>query len=190
MAKAVTRPATYEDLLKVPDHFVAEIVEGELFTSPRPSGPHSRAISAIDRRIGRQFDDGEEGPGGWWIVIEPEMHLGRDVLVPDLAGWRRERVPEYLTGAAWETAPDWVCEVLSPSSARLDRIVKLPKYAQHGVSWAWLVDPSLQTLEVFRLVEGRWSLTSTHSGDELIRAEPFEAVELPLGTLWVLPPTA
>jgi Uma2 family endonuclease len=190
MANTLTRPATYEDLMKVPDHLVAEIVEGELHTAPRPSGPHARAITAIDRRIGLAFDDGDGGPGGWWIAIEPEMHLGRDVLVPDLAGWKRERVPEYLSGAAWEVAPDWVCEVLSPSTARFDRIVKLPKYAQHEVAWTWLVDPSLQTLEVFRLVQGQWTLTSTHSGDKGVHAEPFGAIEFPLGALWLNAPGA
>ncbi len=173
--------------MKVPDHLVAEIVEGELHTSPRPSGPHARAITGIDRRIGSAFDDGDGGPGGWWIAVEPEMHLGRDILVPDLAGWRRDRVPEYLSGAAWEIAPDWVCEVLSPSTARFDRI---PKYAQYEIAWAWLVDPALQTLEVFRLVQEQWTLTSTHSGDEAVRAEPFAAVEFPLAALWLSAPGA
>ena len=176
--------------MKVPDHLVAEIVEGELRTSPRPSGPHARAITAIDRRIGVAFDDGRGGPGGWWIAVEPEIHLDRDVMVPDVAGWRRDRVPEYLTGAAWEVSPDWVCEVLSPSTARFDRIVKLPKYAQHRVEWAWLVDPALHTLEGFHLVDERWALTSTHASDDVIRAEPFEAVELMLGELWLGLPAA
>jgi Uma2 family endonuclease len=108
----MTRPATYEDLMKVPDHLIAEIVEGELHTSPRPSGPHERAMGTTFRRIANAFDDGDGGPGGWWVAIEPEIHLGPDVFVPDVARWRRERVPEYLTGTAWEVAPDWVCEVL------------------------------------------------------------------------------
>ena len=187
MAKVLTRPTTYEDLLKVPDHLVAEIVEGELHTSPRPSGPHERAMGAIFKRIGRTYDDGEGGPGGWWIAVEPELHLGRDILVQDVAGWRRDRVPEYSRGAAWDIAPDWVCEVLSPPTAKLDRIVKLPKYADHKVKWAWVADPSLQTLEVFRLQQGRWALVSTHAGNEIIRPEPFDAVDFPLGTLWLTP---
>lgn len=174
--------------MQVPEHLVAEIVAGELHTSPRPSGPSARAITAIDRRIGLAFDDGHGGPGGWWIAVEPEMHLGQDVLVPDLAGWRRDRVPEYLSGAAWTIGPDWVCEVLSPSTARFDRIVKLPKYAQHAVAWAWLVDPALQTLEVFGLVQGQWTLTSTHSGDNSVRAEPFAAIAFPLSALWLSAP--
>lgn len=190
MAKTVTRPATYEDLLKVPDHFIAEIVEGELYTSPRPSGPHGRALGAAFRVIANAFDDGDGGPGGWWIAIEPEIHLGRDVFVPDVAGWRRERVPEFLSGLAWEVAPDWVCEVLSPSTARFDRIRKLPKYAEHQVAWAWLVDPALQTLEIYRLERGQWVLASTHEGDDVIRPEPFDAVDFPLGALWLNPPSA
>jgi Uma2 family endonuclease len=190
MAKVLTRPATYEDLLQVPDHLIAEIVEGELYTSPRPSGPHERAMSGIHRRIGPPFDDGEGGPGGWWIAVEPEIHLARDIFVPDVAGWRRERVAEYLRGPAWEVAPDWVCEVLSPKTARLDRIVKLPKYAKHQIAWAWLVDPALQTLEIFRLERGQWVLTSTHAGDEVIRPQPFDAVDFPLASLWLTPTPA
>lgn len=190
MAKVVTRPATYDDLMKVPDHLVAEIVEGELHTSPRPSGPHGRAMGAAFSRIARAFDDGEGGPGGWWIAVEPEIHLNADVFVPDVAGWRRERVPEYLSGLAWKVAPDWVCEILSPSTARFDRIRKLPRYAQHQVGWAWLIDPALQSLEIYRLQRGQWVLTSTHEGDEVIRPEPFEAVDFPLGSLWLHPVSA
>ena len=185
MSKVMPRPATYEDLLKAPDHLIAEIVEGELHTSPRPQGPHARVISALERSIGVAFDDGRGGPGGWWIAAEPELHLGADVLVPDVAGWRRARVPEYLSGAYWDVAPDWVCEVLSPSTARYDRVIKLPKYATHGVAWSWLVDPVLQTLEVYRLTAGQWTLLATHAGDEIVRAEPFDAVELPLARLWL-----
>jgi Uma2 family endonuclease len=142
-------------------------------------------ISALERSIGRGFDDGEGGPGGWWIASEPEVHLGGDIFVPDVGGWRRDRVPAYLSGAFWEVSPDWVCEVLSPSTARFDRIVKLPKYGRHGVAWAWFVDPVLQSLEVYRLINGQWSLVSTHSGEEVVRAEPFDAVELPLSALWL-----
>jgi len=184
------RPATYEDLMKVPDHLIAEIVEGELYASPRPSGPHGRVITTIDRRIGRAFDEGDDGPGGWWIAVALEIHLDSDVFVPDMAGWRRERVPEYLTGDAWTVAPDWACEVLSPSTARLDRVRKLPMYARHNVAWAWLIDPALQSLEIYRLEHGQWVLTSTHEGDEVIRPEPFDAVDFPLGSLWLTPPAA
>ena len=182
--------ATFEDLLKVPDHLVAEIVEGELYTTPRPAGPHGRVISGIDRRIGWSFDEGVEGPDGWWIVMEPEIHLGRDIFVPDVAGWRRDRVPEYLRGAAWEVAPDWVCEVLSPSTARLDHTRKMPMYARHGIEWAWLIDPALHTLEIRRRQNETWSLVSSFEGDDVIRPRPFDSIDFPLGSLWLTPPSA
>lgn len=185
MAETAKRPATYEDLLQVPDNLVAEIVEGELFTSPRPSGPHERASGAIYSRLRLPFDDGD-GPGGWWICIEPELHLDGDVLVPDVGGWRRERVPSFpVAGAAATIAPDWICEVLSPRTGILDRTRKLPSYAHHGVEHAWIVDTSQKTVEVFRLVDGHWSLIAVHGGDDPVRIEPFEAIEFPLATLWL-----
>jgi Uma2 family endonuclease len=185
VAKTAERSATYEDLLKVPDDRIAELVDGELFTSPRPAGRHSRALSVVHARIHRAFDSGDGGPGGWWIAVEPELHLGGDVLVPDIAGWRRERVPEYDPGAFWDTEPDWICEVLSPFTGRLDRIRKLPNYATHQVGHAWLIDPVQQTLEVFRLAEGRWLLVAAHEGDDTVRAEPFDAIDVPLAELWL-----
>ncbi len=183
----VLKGATYEDLLRVPDHLVAELIDGELYTSPRPAFRHARAIAALDRRIGRAFDDGDGGPSGWWIVLEPELHLSGHVMVPDLAGWRRERMPEFPDVAASDVVPDWVCEVVSPSTGRLDRVKKLPEYAQEGVQYAWLVDPILRTLEVYRLGDERWSLISSFGGDGVVRAEPFDAVELTLGELWISP---
>jgi Uma2 family endonuclease len=110
----VLRGATYEDLLKVPANLVAELIYDELYTSPRPSSRHARANSILERRLGRAFDDGEDGPGGWWIVTEPELHLGRNVIVPDLAGWRREHMPDYPDTSGCEVPPDWACEIHSP----------------------------------------------------------------------------
>lgn len=184
MAKATVPPATYDDLLKVPDHLVAEIVDGELITSPRPASRHARAASGIGGMLVPRFDHGEGGPGGWWIIDEPELHLGRDVLVPDLAGWRRERMPEYPDVAYFELAPDWICEVVSPTTGRLDRARKLPKYASNSVSFLWLVDPAARTLEVYRLENGRWLLLGTHSDDDVVRTEPFDAIDLALQPLW------
>jgi Uma2 family endonuclease len=185
VAKTAKRPATYEDLMQVPDHLVAEIVEGELFASPRPAGPHERAMGAIYARLRFFFDDGD-GPGGWWISVEPELHLGNDVLVPDVCGWRRARVGGHpVAGAAATIAPDWICEVLSPRTGILDRKRKLPSYARHGVQYAWIVDTAQQTVEVLRVIEeGRWSVIGVHGGDELARMEPFEAIEFPLARLW------
>jgi Uma2 family endonuclease len=179
------RPATYEDLLKVPDHMVAEIVEGELFASPRPASRHARAMNALDRRLGPAFEDGGGGPGGWWIITEPELHLGDDVLVPDLAGWRRARMPNYPDVAAFDLAPDWVCEILSPSTARLDRVRKLPRYAYHEIEYAWIVDPIARMLEVFRRNGEHFAAIAAFEGEEVVRAEPFDAIEIDLATVWI-----
>jgi Uma2 family endonuclease len=185
VANTAKRPATYEDLLKVPEHLVAEIIEGELYTSPRPASPHARAASILGARVITSFDDGGGGPGGWWILTEPELHLGPNVLVPDLAGWRRERMPVLPNTAAFTFAPDWVCEVISPHTGRLDRLKKLPLYAREDIPYAWIVDPILRTVEVYRLMSGRWSLLGTYGGDETVRIEPFDAIEIPLATLWL-----
>lgn len=145
-------------------------------------------MGAIYSRLRLLFDDGE-GPGGWWICFEVELHLGSEVLVPDLSGWRRERVPEFpVSGAAATIAPDWVCEVLSPRTALLDRARKLPSYASHGVKCAWIIDTNQKTIEVFQLANGQWVLSAVHGGDEPARIEPFEAVELPLARLWLSDP--
>jgi len=143
-----------------------------------------RTASKLNRLLGNAFDDDDGGATGCWIAIEEEIHLDHDVFVPDLAGWRRERTPELPATLYWDVAPDWVCEIVSPSTGRLDRIKKLPRYAAHGVAHAWLLDPIEQSLEVYRLVEGRWSLLAVHEGDEVVRAEPFEAIEIRLGSLW------
>jgi len=184
MASPVRKRATYDDLLEVPEHLVAEIVDGDLQVSPRPAGPHTLAASGLGVSIGGPFAFGRGGPGGWWILDEPELHLCEDILVPDLAGWRRERMPAVEDVPYFSLAPDWACEVLSPSTERLDRVRKLPVYAREGVCHLWLVNPASRTLEVLRLQTGNWLLGATHGGNDLIRAEPFEAVELDLGALW------
>jgi Uma2 family endonuclease len=178
------RAATYEDLLKVPDHLVAEILEGELYATPRPAVSHAVAASVLGSELGNPFQQGRGGPGGWWILDEPELHLGADVLVPDLAGWRRERLPELPDAAAITVAPDWVCEVLSPSTEALDRVPKLRIYARERVSHVWFVNPKTQTLEVLRLESGLWMLVATHDGDASVSVEPFDAISLDLFRLW------
>lgn len=183
------RPAaTYEDLLAVPDHLVAEILDGELYTSPRPAPRHADASTGLGGALRGPFDRGRGGPGGWRILSEPELHLGPDVIVPDLAGWRRERLPQLPAEAYFPTAPDWVCEVVSPSTAAIDRVKKLAIYARESVSHAWLVDPIAQTVEAFRLDAGRWTLVGTWAGTDIVRAEPFEALDLDLTLLWDAPP--
>jgi Uma2 family endonuclease len=178
------KPATYADLEALPDNVVGELIGGVLHASPRPAAPHALAASRLGIALGGPFDRGRNGPGGWYIVDEPELHLGEDVLVPDLAGWRRERMPRHPRTAAYTLAPDWACEVLSPSTKALDRKVKLPVYAREGVRHLWLMDPEARTLEVFRLEGAEYSLRGTYSGAAVVRAEPFEAAELELAYLW------
>lgn len=183
--KPPRRGASYEDLEGVPPHCVGELVGGELYVSPRPSPLHSRAAGRLFQSLG-PFDQtpGAQGPGGWLLLFEPELHLGGDALVPDLAGWRRERLPELPDTAALTLAPDWVCEVLSPSTEGLDRTRKMGSYAREGVKHLWLVDPRPRLLEVYRQEQGQWSRLGAYLGDTRVRAEPFEALELKLSLLW------
>jgi Uma2 family endonuclease len=179
------RPATYEDLLKVPEHLVAEIIDGELITSPRPAARHTVASSALGADLGSAFGrTNRGGPGGWVILDEPELHIVGQVLVPDLAGWRRERMPEVPDVAFFDVAPDWICEVLSPSTAARDRTRKMHHYARARVAHLWFLDPVLQTLEVFRLDGDGWRLAMSAAGDAPVRAEPFDAIDLDMAGLW------
>ena len=184
MPHTAERTATYEDLLRVPEHLVAEILNGSLVTHPRPSPRHAMASSVLGIEVGDAYFRGRGGPGGWWILDEPELHLGSDILVPDLAGWRRERMPQLPETAWFDLAPDWVCEILSPSTARDDRVVKMPIYAREGVGHIWLIDPDQKTLEVYALQDERWLLLGAHKDDEQVSPPPFEALELELSVLW------
>lgn len=178
------RAATYDDLVALPEHVVGEIIDGELHVSPRPAPRHALASSVLLGEIGPPYHGGRAGPGGWWILFEPELHLGRDVVVPDLAGWRRERMPVLPDEAYFTLAPDWLCEVLSPATARMDRLKKLRIYAREEVKHVWLIDPLQQTLEVLRLDQSRWSILVVHGGGDIVRAEPFESTDLDLSRLW------
>ena len=178
------RPATYADLEALPAHQVGEIIGGVLYASPRPALKHARAASTLGTDLGGPFDRGRGGPGGWLILDEPELHFADDVLVPDLAGWTRERMPEMPDAPFMTLAPDWLSEVLSPSTAGFDRAEKLPIYARERVTHVWLVDPLLQTVEVLRLDGASYRLVTTWRGDMSVRAEPFDAIELELGALW------
>jgi Uma2 family endonuclease len=183
-----TRRATYEDLCEVPDHKVAEILDGELIVTPRPALRHARASSALGGHLWAPFEGGRGGPGGWRILDEPELHLTDDIVVPDLAGWRRERLAVVPDAAYMTLAPDWVCEVLSPTTERIDRSRKMRVYAREGVLHMWLLDPIVRTLEVLRLEGARWVVLTTHSDTDVVRVEPFEATEIDLTTLWPDPP--
>lgn len=178
------RRATYQDVLDAPEHEVAEILAGELHVSPRPGGLATIAASVLGAELGPPFHRGRGGPGGWILLDEPEVHIGDDVLVPDLAGWRRERLAVIPDAAFFTLAPDWICEVLSPSTERFDRAEKMPLYARWGVGHAWLVHPRRRTLEAFRLHEGKWLAIGVYKDADTARIEPFDAIELDLSVLW------
>jgi Uma2 family endonuclease len=178
------RRATYEDVLNAPEHKVAEIIDGVLYLSPRPAFPHAGATTLLVSDLAGPFDKGRGGPGGWRLFIEPELHFGEDVVVPDIAGWRTSRMPRQPTEAFATLAPDWLCETLSPSTAKLDRTKKLGVYAREGVPHVWFVDPKRQTLEVFALRGSRLVTQRTYRAREKVRVEPFDAVEIELAFLW------
>ena len=186
MADPAKRSATYAELEAVPPHLVAEIINGALVTHPRPAPRHAGATFALGSRIGPGYQDGTGGPGGWVFFSEPELHLGADIVVPDIAGWRRERMPSLPKTSYFNLAPDWVCEVLSDSTESYDRNAKRAIYGEAGVPFLWLLDPRGKFLEVFQLTAGHWLLVRTFTGDDEIRAVPFEAIAFPLGQLWPL----
>jgi Uma2 family endonuclease len=185
MPDPAKRQAVYDDLYHIPENTTGEIIDGELIVSPRPGIPHGECAFSLGGELVPPYRFGRGGPGGWIIHGEPEIHFGRHVIVPDLAGWRRERVKGKLHDRHFTVPPDWVCEILSPSSVRIDRIKKMRIFAEHGVPYAWLVDPLAKTLEVFRLEAGKWLLLGVHGEDEKVRAEPFTEVELELANLWI-----
>lgn len=179
------RYATYDELLTLPAHVVGEIVFGTLHASPRPTPKHAQAATTLAEELGPPFKRGRGGPGGWLILYEPELHLGPHVVVPDLAGWRRTRMPEMPVDKAYfDLAPDWVCEVLSPSTAALDRGDKLTIYNTFMVEHVWLVDPDARTLEVLGHDPKGYRTITVFSGDAKVRAVPFDALELDLSLLW------
>jgi Uma2 family endonuclease len=181
--RPLKKGATYDDLRDVPDHFVAEMFDGDLYAFPRPALPHANAASTLLSEIHSSFH--HKGPEGWVILFEPELHFGLDVLVPDLAGWRRARLPNVPPDAYLTLPPDWICEVLSASTEALDRGKKLRIYAREGVEHVWLVDPLARTLEAMSLEVGKWVQRGRYDGEAKIRAAPFDAIELELGALWI-----
>ncbi|CAN5601986.1 hypothetical protein BH23PSE1_BH23PSE1_06290 [soil metagenome] len=183
-APTIRRPATYRDVLDAPPHMVAELIHGALHLQPRPAMRHARASFRLAGRLDEPYQDGIGGPGGWHFAIEPELHLGPEVLVPELAGWRRETMPLFPDTAAVEIAPDWACEILSPGTRRLDTTEKRGIYRENGVGHLWFVDPAARTLEVFALDGGRWVLASAHGDEDEVRAVRFEAVGFRLSALW------
>ena len=184
MAQPARPGATFADLEALPEGTKAHLVNGALVVPPRPSMSHQEVESALGEELRPPFHRGRGGPGGWLILVEPEVRIGGNALAPDLGGWRRERLAAVPAQAHATIAPDWVCEVLSRSTAAFDGGEKLDTYATWNVRLAWLVDPMTRTLEAYRLEGGRWVRIGGWSADAKIRVEPFEAFELDLGTIW------
>lgn len=190
--REIDRPVTYQDILDAPEGRVAEIVNGVFYLQAKPAPRHDDLRDGLIEFLRPPFLRGRGGPGGWWIKSEPELHFGDPdyrTLVPDLAGWRKEQLAQFPE--AWadlKVAPDWICEILSPSTARLDRLEKMPIYAEAGVSHLWLADPTLRTLEAYNLVSGKWLLDATYGSDGEAAIAPFDAVPLTLGDLWLPEP--
>ena len=185
-AQAIPKPSLYEALCALPEGIRGEIVNGRLHAQPRPTGPHALASSRLGSDIEGPYSRGRGGPGGWWIIDEPESHFIRDreVEVPDLAGWRKTRMPRLPDGHRFEVVPDWVCEVLSPSTKRTDREEKMSVYASFGVSYAWLVDPETHTLEAYAAAQGSWRPLGIFRGDDCVRVAPFDTIAIHLADLW------
>jgi len=180
--------ASYADIEALPERYVGELIDGTLYAQARPASPHAVAASRLGALINVAYQreaGGGGGPGGWWILFEPELHFGADVLVPDVAGWHRERMPVVPNVPWFELAPDWLCEVASPATARLDRSLKLARYHRAGVGHVWLVEPLQRRIEVFRRSEEGWLLVDNHFDDELVGIEPFAALPIALADLWL-----
>ena len=185
-AEAARYPATYQDVLDAPENVIAELIDGALYLQPRPAKPHTLTASVLGMQLGSAFHLGRGGPGGWWTLDEPEIHLDADVLVPDLAGWRRVTTPAFDPETAFYTErPEWVAEVLSPSTARRDRLLKLDVYGRAGVGFAWLVDPGTRSIEVYQLDRGAWVRRAWATGEDPTGLQPFDEVPLDLRLLWV-----
>lgn len=187
MAETGRKKATYDDLLKIPENVTGEIVNGELITTPRPSRRHVHTASVLGIKVAPSYQFGEGGgPGGWIIYDEPEIHFStEDIIVPDLAGWRKEKLTTPAEEHRFIVFPDWICEILSPHTAQRDRIIKMRLFARYGVPFVWLIDPTLKTLEVFRLESDKWFRLDAFSENDKVRAEPFQEVEIDLSLLWV-----
>ncbi|WP_338034297.1 Uma2 family endonuclease [Hyalangium minutum] len=182
-ARQLKGPPTLADLEALPENLVGEIIEGTLYTHARPRAGHGIVEGRLFGGLDGPFQVGRGGPGGWWIETEPGIQLeGSPEFIPDLAGWRRERVPEWPE--RWTVAPDWACEILSPTTRAYDQRIKRPFYARIDVGHLWFIDIEARTLSVSKLSSGRWLELGVYGEDDVIRAEPFDAIELKLGDLW------
>ncbi len=184
MADTIRKHATYQDILDLPHGVVGELIKGALYAQPRPRLKHAATQALIFGEIVGPFKKGIGGPGGWLFFSEPELHFEEDVLVPDVAGWRVERLPDVANDAFATIAPDWVCEILSPSTAQIDRALKAEIYAKQGVAWMWLLDPSAKTLEAYRNQAGKWLQLVVLKENDEVKVEPFDAAPFKLDLLW------
>ena len=188
MASAEPKLATYRDLLALPPDVHGEVLAGEIVTAPAPLPRHSKVQGAARRFVGGPFDDddGRGGPGGWWIFVEVDVALGpHDIVRPDLAGWRRSRLPRPGAVRPIEVAPDWVAEILSPATAARDRVQKRNLYARAGVAHYWLIDPETRVLEALSLRDGVWFEAGVYDDGSTARIPPFEAIEIEVGRLFL-----
>jgi Uma2 family endonuclease len=186
MAGAARLKTLYESLEALPEGITGEILDGQLHTQPRPGGPHALAAFNLGAELRDPYARGRGGPGGWWILFEPELHFVRDVevLVPDLAGWRRERMPEVPSDQRFDVVPDWICEVLSPGTRSRDREIKMPIYGRYGVAYAWLIDPAARMLEAYEARGGQWAQVATYAPADTVAAAPFAAAAFRVADLW------
>jgi len=186
MSKPADKVASYEDLFNLPANVVGEILAGDLVTHPRPAPKHALAASAIGAFLFSEFarKPGSGDHGDWWILYEPECHLGEDIVVPDIAGWKKSTMSSLPDTAWFEIAPDWVCEVLSPATSKYDRGVKRDIYAREKVAYYWMVDPTDKTIEVFELQNGFWTLVATAQEEQVVNLVPFESLPFDLSALW------
>lgn len=180
--------ATIEDFYAIPeDQRFHELIGGEIVEKASPSGEHGDSQSGVIGAIKPPFQrrPGGGGPGGWWISTEVEVLLETgDVVRPDVLGWRRERCPERPAGFPIKLRPDWVCEVISPQRAKDDTVKKLHLYHRIKLPHYWLVDNRDETLTVMRWSEAGYITVLSAERGETVRAEPFDAIELVVGTLF------
>ena len=185
MGEPAKMKAEYDDLYILPDNMVGEIIDGELIATPRPSRKHAKAAFSLSSELGPPYDLGRGGPGGWVFLMEPEIKFAENILVPDLAGWKKGRFPVSEEHNWISVPPDWVCEILSAGTLRLDKMKKMPLYARHGVPHLWLIDPAVKTLDVFRLESEKWVVAGFFTEKDVVRAEPFQEIEIELGHFWL-----
>jgi Uma2 family endonuclease len=175
-------PATIDDLLAIPEaERFHEIIGGELVRKAMPSIRHGGAQAGLLGRLGGPYNrrPGGPRPGGWRFATETEIRFDdSEIYRPDVAGWRRERLPELPDEFPLTVRPDWVCEIVSPSNVRNDVVKKMLTYQRSGVPHYWVIDPIAEALIVYRWTDSGYLLVQSAQGEERVRAEPFDAVSL------------